>query len=194
MSQETSPVASLDSLVNEALERAVPAGKGSSPSLPAARPGTPTMGNLRKISYTHDAMIDLIVADPTLTQGQLAARFGYTQAWVSNIMASDAFQARLAERRKEVIDPTLMATVEERIRALTIRATEVLMDKLHQPQVSDTVALRAFELGAKGMGLGGNAPQKIVPVDLSHLAERLLAVKRQTLGEPIEGTATRVGG
>lgn len=136
----------------------------------------PSMGRLAKVRYSHDAMIDQIISNPGISQNALAALFGYTPAWVSNIMAADAFQARLAERRKEVIDPTLIATVEERIRGVTIRSLVVIQEHLDKPAVKPEVALRAFELGAKAMGLGGHAPPAPVPVNLDDLAQRLVAL------------------
>ena len=59
-------------------------------------PHAKTMGNLDKIRYTHTDMIDHIIANPWVSQNDLAARYGYTPAWVSNIMASDAWQAAMA--------------------------------------------------------------------------------------------------
>jgi hypothetical protein len=135
-----------------------------------------TMGRIAKLRYSHEAMIDLLITHPGISQNTLALHFGYTPSWVSNIMASDAFQAKLAERRKEVIDPTVIATVEERIRGLTIQSLTVLREALEKPAVKPEVALRAFELGAKAMGLGGHAPPAPTPVDLDALAQRLVAL------------------
>lgn len=134
-----------------------------------------------KTNYSHDAMIDLIIASPGISQGQLAAHFGYSEGWVSNIIASDAFQAMMAKRREEVIDPMLKATLEERFKGLVVRSLHVLMKKLEQPDVPANVAIRAAELGAKSLGLGGHAPPPIPTVDpnrLVTLAERLVELNR----------------
>lgn len=112
---------------------------------------------IQKIRYSHDAMIDMIVANPWVSQGELASAFGYTEGWVSQIIASDAFQARLAQRKNELIDPTLRATIEERFRGLVVRSLEVLMRKLDKKDISDETALRAAEIAAKALGYG---PQK----------------------------------
>lgn len=135
-----------------------------------------TMGKLTKLRYTHEALVDAIVAHPAISQNDLALMFSMTPSWISNILASDVMQARIAARRKEVIDPVLAATVEERIRGMTMRSLEVIMDTLDKPAVKPEVALRAFELGAKGMGLGGHAPPAPAPVDLDALAHRLVAL------------------
>lgn len=150
----------------------------------------PTMGRLKRCSYTHDALIDLIIEHPELDQNQLAARFGYTAGWISNILASDAFQAKMAARREQIIDPDLKATIEERFRALAIRSLQVLQDKLNQPQVSDNVALRCAELGAKALGVGGHAPPPRPPDANSRLvvlAERLVALQSNVRERVING-------
>lgn len=152
----------------------------------------PTMGNLKKISYTHQAMIDLIVAKPWLAQGELAAHFGYTPGWISNILASDAFQEQLAKRKEELEDPILKASIEERMKALTIQSISVLQKKLEQTEVSADVALKALELGSKGLGLGGNAPQAapqpaLVESRLRLLAGNLQQLRSQVYQQPSEG-------
>ena len=60
-----------------------------------------------KIRYSHDGMIDMIVAEPWISQNELALRFGYTASWVSTIMTSDAFKAKLELRKDEIVDPVL---------------------------------------------------------------------------------------
>lgn len=142
-----------------------------------ARTQAPTMGNLQKVSYSHKAMIDLIIGNPWISQNAIAAHFGYTAAWISNILAADAFQAALAARREEVVDPVLKATIEERFRALVIKSLDVLQEKLNASQVSDNVAIRAAELGAKALGVGGHAapkPQESSNDRLERLATRLV--------------------
>jgi len=133
------------------------------------------MGNLSKVSYTHQDMIDFILANPGISQGALAARYGYTEGWVSNIMASDAWQAAFAKRREEVVDPTLTLTIEERMRGITLLSLEKLRVKLEAPGVSDNVVLKAAELGAKSLGIGGHAPAAPPAHDhLAQLANRLI--------------------
>ena len=158
-----------------------------------ARTQAATMGRLQKVRYTHVAMIDLIIEHPEWSQNQLAEHFGYTPGWISNVLASDAFQERMAARREEIVDPELKATVEERFRALTIRSLAILMKKLDQSQVSDTVALRAAELGAKALGIGGNAPPPAPQGDrLARLAERLLLLQGNIRERLIQGEVISV--
>lgn len=169
----------MDARTLTALRAETPAGDTMLAELEAQSPSTPTMGNLRRIRYRHEALIDLIIAHPEWDQNHYAAHFGLTPSWLSNIMASDAFQAAMAARREEIVDPELKATIEERFRALAIQSLQVLQKKLSAPNVSDNVALRAAELGAKALGIGGHAPAPPAPQPdrLERLAERLVLLQ-----------------
>ena len=80
--------------------------------------GSPERATLGKIRYTHDAMIDLVIANPWISQNEIAERFGYSVPWVSIVFSSDAFKNRLEERRGEVVDPVIRASLKERFEAL----------------------------------------------------------------------------
>ena len=112
------------------------------------------------VRYTHDAMIDLLITEPGISQNRIASYFGYSAPWVSTIMASDAFQVRLAQRRGELIDPTIAASIEERFKALTVASVEKLMRMIGQPEIAvdPEILLKAAALGAKSLGIGGHAP------------------------------------
>lgn len=136
------------------------------------------MGVVAKINYSHADMIDFIIANPGITQNHLAARYGYSIGWVSNVMASDAWQSAMAARRSEICDPVLVASVEERFKGITLLSLERLKQKLEAPQVSDQVVLKAVELGAKAIGVGGNAPAVAPAGDhLAQLANRLIELQ-----------------
>lgn len=156
----------------------------------------PTMGRLDKIRYSHTDMIDYIIANPRVSQNDLAARYGYSVGWVSNIMASDAWEVAMAQRREELVDPTLVASINERFKGITLLSLERLKQKLEAPQVSDTVVLKAAELGAKALGVGGNAPPPPPASDqLARLANRLIDLQanvRLTHQGIIDGEVTVV--
>lgn len=155
-------------------------GRGSSPSVKPP-----------KIRYSHEAMADMILQEPWISQNEIAARFGYSPSWVSTIITSDGFQSFLAARQAELVDPSLRLTLQERLRALTTQSLKVLQDKLSKPadQVSDNLALRTLELGSKALGLGQAAPPP-PPADsqahLATLAERLVRLQPRRDLQPIE--------
>ena len=88
---------------------------------------------ISKVSYTHDAMIDMIIQNPQISQSELAVMFGYTAPWISRIMASDAFQERLAQRRHEMVDPGIAQTLDEGFREVAQKSLQVLKTHLENP-------------------------------------------------------------
>lgn len=116
--------------------------------------GTPSAATaIARVKYTHDAMIDLIIANPAVAQSDIAKHFGYTQPWVSRIMNSDAFQARLALRKEELVDPSLVASIDEKLRALASKSLDVVLEKLTLTNSAD-IGLKALEITSKALGYG----------------------------------------
>lgn len=120
--------------------------------------GTATGRNLgpERVRYTHDAMIDMILANPAISQNELAVTFGYTVGWVSRVIGSDAFQARLAERKVEVVNPEIRQNFEERLKGLALQSLDIVQRKLDATQSPD-LAIKALDLTTKAMGLGARA-------------------------------------
>ena len=136
----------------------------------AAR-GGPALA-IQKVRYSHDAMIDLIIEDPTISQGAMAAHFGYTPGWVSQVINSDAFRERLAERKDELVDPRIRTSIEERIRALADKSIEILLEKLHTTQ-NMNVAVRALDVATRSLGYGAR-PANAVQINnyVAHIPPR----------------------
>jgi len=104
------------------------------------------------VGYTHEAMIDLIIAEPTVQTRELAEVFGYSPGWISRILASDAFQARLAERKSQLIDPVVAATLDERLRGVAIHSITLIQEKLTAEE-SASYAIDALGLATTAMGI-----------------------------------------
>lgn len=108
---------------------------------------------LEKVRYTHDAMIDLILMNPKISQNEIALHFGYSVGWTSTIFNSDSFQKRLAERKTEVVDPVVTRTVEEGMVALAQQSLQIVQKKLQATENPD-LAIKALDLSAKALGMG----------------------------------------
>jgi hypothetical protein len=171
--------------------------------------GTPThwpngrARGVQRLSYKHEQMVNLLIANPYLTREQIAEHFGCSAGWVSQIIASNAFQARLAERRAELTDPVLLASVEARFKGLVLRSLEIIFDKLDRPveQIPDQLVLRALELSLRALDYGRGEPQPpVAPANvqlhlesLSDNLTRLLQRKKAEAGQTIDaaGQPTR---
>ena len=116
---------------------------------------------LKKVRYTHDAMIDQIIANPGVSEIELGELFGYSKQWVSRLMCSDAFQARLALRKEEIVDPKLTASVEERFRGIAMASLQIIQDNLEaNPNFGN--AIKALELTVKSNVYGARGQTNIV--------------------------------
>lgn len=174
---ETRPVDYNDVTKTEA-QRAFDSGRAADVAAKATEGYAVDRPQVAKVRYSHDAMVDLLIQNPGISQGALAAHFGYTQSWVCTIMASDAFQVRLASRRHELIDPEIAATIEERYKALATVSVNKLIEHMNRPmvEIDPEVLLKAAALGAKAVGIGGHAPppaQRDADERLNELAGKL---------------------
>ena len=182
------------------LDRLVDDGEEASTAIPPVGAKPP------RLRYTHEAMIDFVLANPSVSQDQIAAHFGYSASWISTIFCSEAFQAKLAARRDEIVDPTLRMTIKEQLEGLMSRSLEILRVKLSRPAASvpDNLALQAAKITAQAAGYGArvqeppSAPPVSVEIHLEQLGgnlEALLRRKRQviehdSLGEGLDSEVT----
>lgn len=116
----------------------------------ALAPAKPT---IQGVSYTHDGIIDEILLNPAISQRALSTMFGYTEAWMSIIINSDAFKHRLAERKAELVDPTITATVQDRLDGLATISLDRLLDRVSMQQRpikdADLIAMAKLGIGDK---------------------------------------------
>lgn len=109
---------------------------------------------IAKVGYWHDAIIDAIIAQPELTQKQLAAMFSTSPQYMSVIVNCDAFKNRLAERKEELVDPVILQSVESRLDAVATSALDRLMEELERPgpkKILDLVAAAKLGVGDRNL-------------------------------------------
>ena len=106
------------------------------------------MATQKQLKYTHMAMIDLILQDPTVTTAELAEVFGYSTGWVTRVIASDSFQAMLASRRDQLVDPMIAQSLNERLGAIAMQSLEVVQQKLAAEE-SAAYAMQALGLAVQ---------------------------------------------
>lgn len=154
---------------------------------------------IAKLRYTHESMVDLIIANPAISQNDLAAAFGYTPSWICQILASDAFKVRLAARSAELVDPIVRLSVKERFESLVLRSLEILAEKLNKPpkDIPDNLAIRTLELASRGAGYGLQtpvAPQSTgdIHLHLEQMGSGLTMLLRKKKAEAIEGVSVEI--
>ncbi len=106
-----------------------------------------------KVSIKHDAILDVLVANPTLRRSEVAAMFGVTVPWLSTIIHSDVFQEKLRERQDLVFDIAVVRPIQEKLMGAANIAVERLMENLQYE--SDTKTLNTvLDTTLKNLGYG----------------------------------------
>lgn len=138
-------------------------------------------GAIARVRYTHDSMIDMLIANPMISQNELAKYYGFSVAWISRVVNSDAFNARLAERKDEIVDPTLRLSMEEKLNALADQSLKIVMEKLAVTQNPDT-AMKALELTTRALGYGAKSQNVAVQ-------QNFVVALPQKVADPMEWAA-----
>lgn len=147
-------------------------------------PSAPSQA-IQKVGYSHDAMINLLIArQGRISQNDLAAHFGYTASWVSQVMSSDAFQARFAERTKELVDPAIRDEAQAGFRDILRKSQELLLARLNGLKVSDQLIIRSAEVAGRALGYG--AREQTVINNTTNIEQHL-----EVLGDRLVGLLHR---
>lgn len=112
-----------------------------------------TRNGVASTNYTHDYLIDKIIAHPGITQRELARELGYTEGWLSMIMSSDSYQAAYEKRVEEMRDPVVRQALDTQFKALAFQSAEILRRKL-EANPTDALALKTLEVSSKALGYG----------------------------------------
>lgn len=94
----------------------------------------------RKWRNMYDGVLDLMIAEPGMSQRELAARLGKTHAWICSVVNTDMFKARLHERRLEH-QTILSETISEQIVDIAHTGMRVLKKKLSEDGIDANTAL-----------------------------------------------------
>jgi hypothetical protein len=88
---------------------------------------------IQKISYTHEQILNWLVLNPHVSLRECADHFGYTQPWLSTLIHSDIFQAKLRERQMQVA-ARVAQSIPERLQVVTNIALEKLAEKVAESE------------------------------------------------------------
>jgi hypothetical protein len=84
---------------------------------------------IKKISPLHEALMNHLLVYPKASNRELAKTFNRTQAWISTIIHSHAFQAKLAERQDKLFEQAVITT-REKLEGVADAAVEKLGEQL----------------------------------------------------------------
>jgi len=98
----------------------------------------------------------MILANPMLTQGEVAMALGYTESWVSMIINSDAFQQELKERDDQIFEEVVIP-LRKKLEGVAHRAVERLGERLEDEDAEGNFILSVAD---KMLHRLGYAPTK----------------------------------
>jgi hypothetical protein len=98
----------------------------------------------------YDAIVDWLVLNPEKNQRDCADHFGLTQGWLSILIRSDMFQAKLQARRAEVTSRVASA-IPEKLKAVADIALDKLADQVAKSEDPEFI-LNAADKALHRMG------------------------------------------
>jgi hypothetical protein len=100
-------------------------------------------------------MIETMLQQPGVSGAELAIRYGYTQAWISRIISSDAFKVMYAKRLEETgrDGAVIMQETEDRLRAVVNASLDKLATKLETDVPVDGL-VKVLDVAARALGYG----------------------------------------
>lgn len=158
------------------------------------------MAEIARLSHTHEAVMDWMLENPERSLRECAAYFGYTQPWVSQLIHSDVFQAKLRQRRDD-IDSTIAADIPAKLRAVADIALERLAAELAKSDspgfIHETADMVLNRLGygpQRGGGITVNSgPQVQFVISKDDLAQARGAIIEGTVVARAPGTGVITG-
>jgi hypothetical protein len=113
----------------------------------------------RKAYQEMESIIEVILAHPEKSKKEQAALALVSPAKFNAITGSDIFEAVRQERISQLVDPILRETLEKNLLTTSIKATQVVADKLQiEPTMNE--ALATLKVTTQALGLHNRGDSK----------------------------------
>lgn len=97
-----------------------------------------TCVQIQKVSHKHQAILHFMLGNPTVPKGEIARHFGVSQAWLSVVINSAAFQEALADYTDEAFHATVLP-LRQKLMAAADAAVDRMNDLIPLESDLDTV-------------------------------------------------------
>jgi len=121
---------------------------------------------LQDLSYRHEAILDWLILNPAKSQRECALALGYTEAWLSQVINSNLFQARLAMLQQEKRECGIF-TIAEKLAGLADAAIEKTIKSV-EVSADPAFVLSAAEVALKRLGYGAKVPTPVSATQVNH--------------------------
>lgn len=159
----------------------------ASPARPVIIPRmepAPQNSLISRLSHTHEQVLNWLVANPERSQRECADHFGYTQAWLSRLIHSDLFQARLKERQ-ETVFLHVAQDIPAKLRGLADIAIERVAELVGETENPD-ILVDVFDktlhrLGYAPASARNPAPANMIQNNVILVSQEDLAIARDVV-------------
>jgi len=140
------------------------------------------MSEIQTLSIRHEAIMDYLMANPTVRLMDVAKAFKVTQGWLSQIIHSDAFQQKLSEKQNVVFHDTVLP-LREKMVLVAHQALDRLAETLPMETETRTVAQVAEGvLDRLGFGTKNQPPVQVHQHQHVHLLRSEIEAARELIG------------
>ncbi len=150
------------------------------------------MPEIKKISYRHEGVLNWLVANPHKSQGDCARALGYTESWLSTLIHSDMFQARLQAKCEEV-GVECVHTIKNKligIAAMSLERTRERLERLGEREPSERFLLDTTKTVLAAIGYvpsnGGVKEQKHLHIHVPVSGEQIEAAREEAARRVVE--------
>lgn len=109
-----------------------------------------------KVGTWHENLVSFLVANPRMKKADVARHFDVTPSWLSTVIHSDVFQAKLAERQDEYFG-AVTTPIREKLENLAGLALDEMEEKVQtEGSISEVREVAKLALQSLGYGNGAN--------------------------------------
>jgi hypothetical protein len=116
---------------------------------------------IKRVSIKHESIMNFIMENPTVPLGEVANHFQVSQAWLSVIIHSPAFQDKLLEKQGVLFHHTVVATITDKVSMIAHKTLDKLADKIEfmesTKELRETADMAMSNLGYGGGGKNNGA-------------------------------------
>lgn len=109
---------------------------------------------ITRLSHRHEAVLRAMLENPDARLGDIAALLGYTPAWLSTLIHTDAFRAELKKRQGELWEESSIS-IRERLTGLAEAGLDVLGERLADAETPTREVRETTQMALAGLGYSG---------------------------------------
>ena len=113
--------------------------------------------SIKKVRAWHEELLEFILANPRASGQEIALYFNVTEAWVSTVKNSDAFQELWAKRRGEHFS-RVSSNIVEKVTALAEVTVDALTDEVEKKKRNNDLEIQTLtevsNMALKALGFG----------------------------------------